>query len=242
LSHEAIHGIPVSDQWKLLSIFIAQHKSVIEEMPAFCNKWFPTVLGGAGMAIPTNMTIKDLTKSYDPRQLLQQQKQAAYLACNPLARMKRVCRSRQVVGEVGELLNETLALSNSQVPMRLGPKPLNREQKTMLGGKTLLGYLIRGLGATSSKSIGGELRKESVDKESMARGLHRKEVHYLNQKYNNWLKKSSRTSLHPMEIEKIAGYQEHLALFSYLELVREHATLRAIDVCRYRTITEADLN
>jgi hypothetical protein len=120
-------------------------------------------------------------------------------------------------------------MSDAQVKPVLRNKPLRREQKTMIGGKTLLGYLLRGLGGEGS--LGGELRKESTAEDQTMR-THRKEAAYLVQKYFNWTRKALRTSLAPMKLSSISGYQEHLEMFSYIEIMSESPTSRSMDVER----------
>lgn len=229
LSHEAIRGIPDHDQWKVLSIFLESHRSVLQEVPPLCNIWFPKALGGAGVPIPSGKTLDELCSTRDPSLLEKQQKVASYLACDPKQRLKRISRSRPIVGRIGEVLRDILGMSDAQVKPVLRNKPLRREQKTMIGGKTLLGYLLRSLGGEGS--LGGELRKESTAEDQTMR-MHRKEAAYLVQKYFNWTRKALRTSLAPMKLSSISGYQEHLEMFSYIELLSESPTSRSMDVER----------
>lgn len=241
LSHEAINGMPGRDQWKIMKIFLRSHASIIAELPPYCNKWFPTALGGAGMAIPEGKTIHDLCSTYTSERLLGQRKQAAYLACYDRKRLKRIQRTSPVVGEIGDSLREIISMSNAQAPARLVPKPLNREQHTMLGGKTLLGLLLKGFWSGRERrpedppihkkitSVGGELRSEVLLPPSNGVSLHTKETRYLNNKYQNWLRAASKTSLDPMDLDKIVSFQEHLALVSVLELLLERPTGRLVD-------------
>jgi hypothetical protein len=233
LSHEAIRGIPEHAQWKVLSIFLKAHSSVIEETPPLCNIWFPKSLGGAGVAIPHGKTLSELCGTRQPDLLEKQQKVASYLACDPKQRMKRVCRSKQLVGKISEALDDVLRMSNRQVKPVLRNKPLRREQKTMIGGKTLLGYLLRGL--SGETSLGGELRKESTHEDQTGR-MHRKETAYLRQKYFNWTRAALHTSLEPMRLDHISEYQEHLEMFAYIELLSEGPTSRKLDQSMVPTI------
>jgi len=227
LSHEAIRGIPDTSQWKVLSIFLKEHASVLAESPPLSNAWFPKALGGMGLAIPAGKTISDLTRKYDSEILEKQRKLAAYLACDPCRRLKRVCRSKLLVGLVGEALDDVLKMSNAQSPMMLRNKPLKREQKTLLGGVTLLGYLLRGLGGLDG--LGGELRRESL--EDPCGRVHKKEAQFLVQKFRNWTAKALRTSLKPMGLEHVRGFQEHPEMFSLIELLKDSPTSRELD-CR----------
>jgi hypothetical protein len=226
LSHEAIRGIPDKSQWRVLSIFLKAHASVLEETPPLCNIWFPRSLGGAGVAIPYGKTLSELCGTRQPDLLEKQQKVAAYLACNPNARLKRVCPFKRLIGKVSETLDDILRLSNQQVKPVLRNKPLRREQKTMLGGKTLLGYLIRGL--SGETSLGGELRKESTAEDQTGR-MHRKESLYLRHKFFNWTRNALHTSLEPMRFDHISGYQEHLEMYAHIELLSEGPTSRKLD-------------
>jgi hypothetical protein len=226
LSNEVIRGIPGRSQRLVTLLFLRSYRSVIDEAPPLCNIWFPRSLGGAGVALPDGLTLEQLTAKLEPDLLRKQQRLAAFLACDQKQRLKRVCRSKQLVGKVSETLDDVLRMSNRQVKPALRNKPLRREQKTMLGGKTLLGYLLRSLCGLTS--LGGELRKESTTEDKTGR-THRKESLYLRQKYFNWTEKALKTSLEPMRLDHISGYQEHSEMYSYLETLSEGTTSRDLD-------------
>jgi hypothetical protein len=266
LGNEAIRGIPEKDQMKMLRIFLVAHHSVLEEMPANCNLWFPVSLGGAGMPVPTTTSLEKLCAvstpnglpKYKKTRLLKQRKQAAYLACTPTERMRRFRRSKRADGIVGEIIKDTLDYSNSQVPARIGPKPLNREQHTMLGGKTLLGYMIRGLGALDylleeKKRVDTEVRQAAhtarkiggvrvADKETASKEVHRKEAAFLKRMYDIRSYAAMKSSLQPMKLEKIRPYQEHVTMLSFVELIREGATTRVIDEDRKYRLLNPEIN
>jgi hypothetical protein len=220
LSYEALRGIPLRDQSKVLSIFLKSHVSVLQELPHMCNLFFPKALGGAGVAIPHGKTLASLTSKLDPELLNKQRLQAAYLACNTSKRLQRICRPKPVIGEVGEAFRDILSLSDRQIKPALRNKPLRREQKTMVGGKTFLGYIARSLGG--HKCSGGDLA-------SRTSSTHSKEALYLIQRYRNWLRNSLKHSLSPMGLDHISGFQEHLESFSYIEILSDRASGRGLD-------------
>jgi hypothetical protein len=226
LSHEAIRGIPDKDQWSLLSEFLTAHKPVLKELPHLCNLWFPKSLGGAGCAIPKGKTLESLTQDTPTDLLMKERKQAAYLACNPVKRQKRVTRSRPITGKIGASLRDLLSVSNKQLSPTLRFKPLNREQHVLVGSKTMLGYLLRDLAGL--EDLGGDLRGESL-KGTGVTELHMKEAQYLRNQYSNWLRSALRTSLQPMDLSHIQGYQEHYELYSSIELLVEAPSQRPLD-------------
>jgi hypothetical protein len=117
-------------------------------------------------------------------------------------------------------------VSNKQLSPTLRFKPLNREQHVLVGSKTMLGYLLRDLAGL--EDLGGDLRGESL-KGTGVTELHMKEAQYLRNQYSNWLRSALRTSLQPMDLSHIQGYQEHYELYSSIELLVEAPSQRPLD-------------
>jgi len=231
VSWSAIEGLPAADQAVVLRILLKQYRNVIRELPPRCNLWFPKVLGGAGFAIPDGFSVKDMVTRFpvSSEHLVKSQKVAAYLSCHHEVRCKGMVRSEPVYGEIGNCLKETLALSNKQVPPVLRPKPLVRNQKVQLGGRTLLGYLCRGLAGTRSQGDGLEKSTIGGLTDSLGERGHASRSQFLKNSYCNWVRKAQATSLHPMNLDSIGKYREHLQCTSYLESMHDHTEGRSLD-------------
>jgi len=233
ISGELLRGIPARNQWRIYGIFFKTYHSQIREAPADANKWFPKCLGGMGLALPKAGAAPEGFLDTEPARLERQQKIAAYLACNPAARMQRVSLKRQVFGALGEAFKDIRALSDAQVPRLLHRKLRNRECTPIMGGTTLLGYLLG-----VSHQAGGNFDQVGQWQPSPMGGFqpersgaaHLATAAALRQSYNKWLgRKSWQHSLSPMRIDHISEYSEHLEMSSRIELMRDGVALRLMD-------------
>jgi hypothetical protein len=260
ISGELLRGIPARNQWKLYGIFFKTYNQQIREAPKNANKWFPKALGGMGLSLPPRGRhdhIKEVggglipaeiefKEVYDekmpfirhgyldtePKRLLQQQKIAAYLACDPKKRLERVTLKRQIFGALGQAFKDIRALSDSQVPRVLHKKLRNRECTPIMGGTTLLGYLLG-----VSHLAGGDFDQVGQWQPSPMGGFqpersgaaHLATAAALRQEYNKWTTKGLQTSLSPMRIDHILEYSEHLEMSSRIEIMRDDVALRLMD-------------
>jgi len=225
LSHEVLRGIPAGQQEKLLNCFFKAHMEVVHTLPSGCNLYIPRSLGGAGVALPAGRTLEEmLARHSSPEESERSRRFAAYLACNSRARLGiRPTVTQPLFGELKSAFKEILSLSDQQVPRMLRPKPLRREQHTLLGGTTFLGYLIRSL-------AGRELDGGQVPDTAIGTSSVQSDVDFsLRLQYRRWLAPSLHCSLTPMACEHITGYQEHLELRSYIEFLNEKTSLRSMD-------------
>jgi hypothetical protein len=215
ISSEILRGMGPQAEKRLYHVFFKTYGDVIAEAPSLCNKWFPKSLGGMGLQRPqVGSGIIEKMPDEHAGCLEKQLKQAAYLACNPAVRMQRVTVRRQLFGPLDSLFKEVRELSDRQIPARLCRKPRNRENTPVMGGTTMLGYLLR-LSAVDGNfgpegrwiptPLGGQRPERSG-------ANHRAVAARLRQDYNKWLRKSLSHSLTPMRIENVVGYQEHLTI------------------------------
>jgi hypothetical protein len=231
ISYEMLRGIPSRDQWKLYGLFFKTYDSAIREAPSMCNKWFPKSLGGMGLCPPEKLEFKT-----DPEVLLKQRLVAASLACDNIGRLRRPTRGANSFGMIRGLVKDVRGLSDRQIPARLCPKPLHRENKPVMGGQTLLGYLLAapcllspyhkwdstGSRVLKQYKLGGILPEEAATN-------HKVVNQRLHSDYERWIRNRVHTSLEPMKLEKCTGYQEHLALLSFVESMQEGTVERRMD-------------
>lgn len=237
----------------MYGIFFKTYDTVIREAPKMANKWFPKSLGGMGLALPQKFggwspkkadqsalvdtaTDVESLKVVDtpPERLLQQQKVAAYLACNPRQRMIRVSQKRELFGPLDTLFKDIRSMSDAQVPAVLHKKLRNRECTPIMGGQTLLGYLlgVSALAGGEYDSDGGVWVPGPIggQKPEGTSARHANTAAILRQSYSQWLgTKAQAHSLTPMRIDHILGYSEHLEMSSRIEVMREFATSRSMD-------------
>jgi len=239
ISGELLRGIPHLNQWRLYGIFFKTYDRQIREAPCDANKWFPKALGGMGLALPgkgqpEERTVADLGDKLDtdPARLKRQQLIAAYLSCDPQKRLERVTLKRQIFGALGQAFKDIRALSDKQVPRLLHRKLRNRECTPIMGGTTLLGYLLGvshlaggdfdQFGHWQANPMGGFQPERSG-------AAHAAAAAELRSAYRRWTAKGLRCSLTPMRIDHILGYSEHLEMSSRIEVMRDDVAQRSMD-------------
>lgn len=235
ISGELLRGIPPKDQWKLYGIFFKTYESQIREAPKNANKWFPKALGGMGLSLPGGeVKLEKIGVKLDtPNDRLEKQRKlAAFLACDPERRLKRVSLKRQIFGALGQTFEDIRRMSDAQVPRVLHTKLRNRECTPIMGGKTLLGYLLG-----TSHMAGGDYDQDGRWMPAPMGGYQPErssEKHLavaadLRLAYRRWTDGFMACSLHPMDVGKIFGYSEHLELSSYIEVMQDGPSLRCLD-------------
>lgn len=249
LSAEALRGIPSKFQWGVLSTFLEAHRPVLSELPRHCNLWLPRSLGGAGVAIPAGKDPKDLVQKGRSSEIVASQlKQAAYLACNPVTRVKAVVSPRQTEGVVAEFFKDVRMRTDHQVLTKLSKSvQMFPGQRPQLGGPTLLGLLCRQLAHEFPHQLDGLVKANSIlgndELEVYEANAHASKAAYLNLQYENWTRKCLKHSLTPIKVEHAIDFVETYRSVSFLELIHEHPSTRVMDLqprCAYNRMQGRD--
>jgi hypothetical protein len=253
LSHEMLSGMEPRYHMDLYKVFFSTYSPVIGRLPAFCDKWTSSSLGGVGLALPSGFKADQLHSKMEEGVAQIVRKRAAGLACDPPRRLSLLAKlqSQNLVGPYAEIFHDVMSQVNGQVPKVIGTKPLLREQKTQVGGLSLLGYLLHGSiwwwkhviearahpDGTDQRAVVARVATKSSSSrdalggrqaaEAMSQELFLSRTRVLNYRYSRFMSRYQWTSLHPMSWEKCCGgFQEHLRAYSMIEILREDCSDR----------------